>query len=44
MASRRLTLAFFAVGILFSIVREWSTPVVCVRGVQIKAATIHLVR
>jgi hypothetical protein len=35
MAPRRLTFIFFATAILFSMVREWSAPVACVRNVLV---------
>ncbi len=35
MKNGRLTLAFFAAAILFSMVREWSAPVACARSILI---------
>jgi hypothetical protein len=34
----RLAFAFFALAILFSMVREWSAPVACVRGTFVREA------
>ena len=32
---RRIVLAFFAVGILLSMIREWSAPSLCIRSVVV---------
>jgi hypothetical protein len=37
MRSRQLALVLFAVAILFSMIREWSAPVACVRTILISA-------
>jgi hypothetical protein len=39
MRNSRLIFAFFAVAILFSMVREWNAPASCPRGIQITSAT-----
>jgi len=36
MRTRRLTFALFAAAILFSMVREWSAPVACIRTILIR--------
>lgn len=44
MRTNRLTLAFFAAAILFSMVREWGAPVACARGASAGAAKADLER
>jgi hypothetical protein len=41
--TRRLTFVFFALGMLFSMVREWSAPVACARSILVPSsdARIH---
>jgi hypothetical protein len=36
MRTRRLTFALFAAAILFSMVRDWSAPVACIRTILIR--------
>jgi hypothetical protein len=33
MRNQRLTFVLFAIAILFSMIREWSAPVVCARSI-----------
>jgi hypothetical protein len=40
--SRRMMFAFFAAGILFAMLREWNTPVACLRPVTHTAASSKL--
>jgi hypothetical protein len=44
MKTNRLMLALFSAAILFSMVREWSAPVSCARGILIVAATSQSAR
>jgi hypothetical protein len=44
MRKQHLTFAFFAVAILFSMVREWSAPVACVRTIMGRVNVISLGR
>jgi hypothetical protein len=37
--TNRLAFAFFAIAIMFSMVREWNAPLACARGILVPATT-----